>query len=706
MPDARDLVEAALERLAERPGFVKRDDQAQLALLLSDCIEGDASGVFEAPTGLGKSLAALIPAIAHAMATGKRTVIATYTNVLAEQYWRHDLPLALSLFPAELDGKPSLPRCEFLIGRQRYACWVAMAESAPDMLKEFAPKAELGIESEFRNLVKLGSVESARTWRQIGAPPVCPARLCPKYDQCFYYKARRSAERAPIVITNHSVVMQDAILWRASDGESTLLGEYSFLIVDEAHDFPAAALGALEFELSESRLGVLAAVTNKLEQSVLPLAAEAGRAKDWLDTCESFRGALTSCQSDLREFGLGLRRSGILAAAPAEVADHPQVRGMKIEEERARDLATGVARRIGDFLEAIGKALASWKGEEGKELADEAKEAIRSYQLYIREFGWGCEALFAPGGVSVSYAIEGAEAGRWSQEPRAASLRHDTVALAEPLREMLWERLPYACLSATLALDGDFEFFRRVTGVEPRFEEVLPSPFDYKAQAALYLPKPGSVPDPSLARKEGTEEQYFDALARELGAILEAVGGRTLALFHSRREMEAVYERIIGNRADDSLEIYVQRRSGASSVGERFRKNTNASLFAVRSFWTGFDAPGETLSCVALVRVPFEVPVDPPQVARQAWMQSQGLDPFGDHALPVAKMMMRQGAGRLIRRSDDRGLIALLDPRLRSKRYGEEILRNLPEMRVFDDPAEACAYLGLGAEGDGEPGGT
>jgi ATP-dependent DNA helicase DinG len=147
------------------------------------------------------------------------------------------------------------------------------------------------------------------------------------------------------------------------------------------------------------------------------------------------------------------------------------------------------------------------------------------------------------------------------------------------------------------------------------------------------------------------------------------------------------------------LPLYIQSRSGAASVGERFKSEVRSSLFALRSFWTGFDAPGETLSCVAIVRVPFEVPVDPAQIARNAYLASKGLDGFRSHSLPNAKMLLRQGVGRLIRRNEDKGIIAILDPRLRTKRYGEEILANLPPgMRTFDDSGEAAAWVGLAVQ--------
>jgi len=146
--------------------------------------------------------------------------------------------------------------------------------------------------------------------------------------------------------------------------------------------------------------------------------------------------------------------------------------------------------------------------------------------------------------------------------------------------------------------------------------------------------------------------------------------------------MEEVYARMIPM---DGLPLYIQSRVGAASVGDRFKNEIRSSLFALRSFWTGFDAPGETLSCVAVVRVPFEVPIDPAQIARSAYLASQGLDGFRSHSLPNAKMMIRQGVGRLIRRAEDKGLIAILDPRLRTKGYGRDFLTSLPRMRITSD---------------------
>lgn len=681
---AREWIERAFSRLAARPGFVERPDQRQLAHLLGDLIEGRSTGAFEAPTGLGKSLAALIPALAHAYASGKRTVIATYTNVLAEQYWRHDLPLARSLFEGAEEEAEFEARSAFLIGRQRYACRNAMRDVSPDIRPPIAG-VELGIETEFRQARLRPAKDFYPFWQSISVPPACASRLCPDYDDCYYYRSRRLAEKAEVIITNHSVVLQDAILRDADSDGVSLLGDYDFLILDEAHDFPQAALNALEFELSGPRLEVLQGIASRLERTLQPLADASGDTLVWAQLCETFRQAMAACRREVAAYAMVVGKPGILASAPDTVSTHPQVTAHTVRDNvpGARRLAEMVGDSTTAFVRATEGLLAKWRAEDvdGVRMAT---ESVKGYRMYLAEFGAGANALFSPNGVSVSYV------GRNGAD---AMLRLDVIGLAEPLKNLLWEKKPYACLSATLALDGAFDFFSRSTGAEPTFCEILPSPFDFRSQAALYLPPPGRIPDPTVARREGTEDGYHRAVARELSEIIETVGGRTLALFHSRREMEAV---LLYMTLPPEYPIYVQGRTGAGSVGERFLRNVNASLFALRSFWTGFDAPGETLSCVALVRVPFEVPVDPPQIARLAWLQTQGLDAFGAHTLPLAKMLMRQGAGRLIRRADDRGVIALLDSRLRTKRYGDEILANLPEgMRAFDDIRDAVGAIGL-----------
>lgn len=666
----RDRIEEAFRRLRERPGFVDRPDQRQLSLLIGDMLGEGETGVFEAPTGLGKSLAALLPALAHAR-DGKRVVVATYTNVLAEQYWSKDVPLARSLFeePAQV---------EFLIGRSRYACRLAAEELDPMLLREMEPM-RLGIETEFRGLIRPAK-RAGELWKKVAVPPVCPGRACPHYETCWYYEGRRRAVTAPVVITNHALVIQDALMAGEGDEGEGPLGRYDFLIVDEAHDLFGAAQNGLEFELSGARLSAMAAIATRLEYSVMPLASRLGDEIAWRRDMDTFRKHLDDHARTLDRFS----ESGVLDASPAEVRDSPAIRSMLQNDrlEEARTLAGMVAKLCETFERAVDRRLEKYKMQS----PDDARgvlEGVRNYRMYLHEFASGSRTLFTPEGVSVSHA------GLADGAPR---LRRDVVDVAGPLRPLLWDKRPWACLSATLAVDGGFDFYERLVGAKGSYEEVLPSPFDHAIQTAIYLPPEGTIPDPGVARREGMEDLYWQAMARQLSMIIRRMGGRTLGLFHSRKEMEGVARHM---DLPEGLPLLVQGRTGTAAAGERFKRNPEASLFGLRSFWTGFDAPGETLSCVAIARVPFEVPVDPPQVARMAWLASLGEDPFAAHTLPMAKMTMRQGAGRLIRDAADRGVVALLDPRLRTKPWGEEILTNLPETTVFPDLLEAMAHVGL-----------
>ncbi len=683
---AADRIQEAFDRLNRQNGFESRPHQIQLALLISDMIESGATGVFEAPTGLGKSFAALLPAIANALESGKRTVVATYTNVLAEQYWRKDLPFALSLFDDS-------PKIAFMIGRQRYACLVQLEDELPSHREAFQEYANLGIESEFRRFAFSRKDLEARVWPKIATPSVCPARACPMYDDCYYYQARKRAEDAQVIITNHAFLLQDAIVANVDEEGEGLLGKVDFAIIDEAHDLPGAAVNALEFEITSSKLAMLSAMSIRLEKTLSNYLNRTGLQAELQSTGERFRTLVDGCQSQLASLGRQVRDSKLVAASPGEILDHPALKALLVQDERiaieslavsVRDACQAVTKRYDDILARL--------RDEKPESHRMAYESAQMTLSFLREYGSYSGHLLEPQGASISHVGQFQGMYREGQgavyEPR---VRSDVVDVAEPLKEILWNRVPTASLSATLAVDGAFDHYKRTTGVDPMFEEILPSPYDFRIQAALYLPKAGRIPDPTLARQNKEEPTYHYAIAQELRVILEACEGRTLVLFHSRKEMEAV--RGMLDMGPD-YPILVQPRSGAGDLGERFRKDPRTSLFALRSFWTGFDAPGETLICTVLVRIPFEVPTEPAQLGRLAYLAKQELDPFQVHTLPNAKMMMRQGAGRLIRSTRDWGVVAVLDPRVRTKRYGETILENLPtDMRRFDDFWEALAHV-------------
>lgn len=676
---AQELVQQAYEKLALRSGFDTRENQVQLSLLLADLIEQKQSGLFEAPTGLGKSLAALIPAIANAIVDGKTTVVATYTNVLADQYWNKDLPLALELFSQHVETA-------YLVGRQRYVCLLGMDEHMPNEIEDFKASADQGTETEFRRITRRRDREINTLWSKVQVPPVCPAKACPLYDDCYYYNARKKLEKAKIIITNHSVVLADAMSADPENDRDGILGKFDYLILDEAHDFLSAAVNSLEFELSVPRLNRLASISGHLENLVMPLAEAHGEQMEWHGKGDLLRNGVTDAQRELTALASNFTQGGILAINPIDIDSHPAV-----QRANAKDYVEEVghiSERVRIFCEQrstdVMLRLERYKHENKVPETKNVIEATNNYVRYIRDFAAGAHELSVPGEASVSYIGSSRD---------DVILRHDPIDLSIPLTKLVWDRVPYACISATLQVDGDFEFFERASGAKPMFREVLPSPFDFSYQSALYLPKQGAIPDPTQSKGGEAEQYYYQCIARELSHIIDICQGRTLVLFHSRKEMEGVRAYV---DVPDDLPILMQGRTGISTVGEQFKKNIFASLFALRSYWTGFDAQGETCSCVVLVRIPFEVPIDPPQIARMAYLASKELDPFQNHSLPMAKILMRQGAGRLIRSENDKGVIVLLDPRLKTKRYGEQILGNLPSgLRQFDDFRDAAGFIGF-----------
>ncbi|MBS1706259.1 MAG: ATP-dependent DNA helicase [Armatimonadetes bacterium] len=674
-------IDEAFSRLASRSGFSERPSQKQLALLLADSIIEGKSALYEAPTGLGKSLATLIPALVIAKDLGKRVVIATYTNVLAEQYWSKDLPFALDL----LDDKP---RTAFLLGQQRYACMIRMDQVGFDPLESKKSMGQ-GIESDgFKFLKKQRG--SKATWTDIQFPPRCEGRFCPLYRDCFYFSARRKAQNAGVVITNHSVVIQDALLKQGREGEGSLLGSYDYLILDEAHDFPQAVINGVEIILNAGTVRSGMEAVRAIGEEFGYIANRINRGETWRKTVRSTVMGLEQVVPALETLEIP-QKPTLYSCSPAELAPGTVLEQIKdsATAEVLQSVCGQIRAEVGNFHAEVSELMAGC-AERGEETADEAMRVLErssGWSLRLEQLGHAGSGLFDTSGVSSTYLVA---------EKSGASVRRDVIDLGPLLTELFWEKLPVAGLSATLCLDGNFDFYKKVTGWNPDFEEVLDSTFDYQSQAALYTPKVGAIPDPTLARKEGRESDYYASVANELWQIIRLLGGRTLALFPSRKEMEAVY-RLMPQEAQ--LPILIQRYGGTHLVAKQFKSSPETSLFALRSFWTGFDAPGDTCSCVAVVRIPFEVPYDPPNLTRQAWMAREGRDPFREWALPNAKIMIRQGVGRLIRRDEDRGLIALLDPRLCTKNYGQEILDNLPSgMRRFDSAEDAIGWLGLGCE--------
>jgi ATP-dependent DNA helicase DinG len=676
-----EAVDAAFQRLESRPDFEPRPVQRQMAQFVCEQLERGQSAMVEAPTGVGKSLAALLPAIAYSLQQRKRVVISTYTAMLAEQYWRKDLPLALSLFP-------TAPEVALAMGRSRYACVDIIrgnkaSRVRPELansLQQWVGVAHEGVESELNEFLRRKGVPErfARgLWEQIAVPSACRARLCPYYPTCFYYQARERARRAGIVITNHAFVLADAQVRQATDGAASLLDDYDYLILDEAHDLLDAAASALEFDLDSKFVERLVAhavnLSNQVGDALTGENSPAGFIMSVQRLVEGFSGRVRDAYEQMA-FPDDLPQEGVATrVAPETLAQMRPLQGAFRPDlhEQVSHTAAAIRKEIGDLYRELSQTLKDFKGQ----LTDAQHDAVRDLLLQFRgEFVMAYENL--------GRLAEPAEGVSWVEPdtPRWKAC-YEPLALGEWLRTRLWRDRPALLMSATLTIDGRFDFFAGQLGFEAHATLQLPYVFDYRRQCALYLPRVGAIPPPPPNARAPGADAYYRRLADEIGALIRLTHGRALVLFASVAEMRAVRERI----QLDGVRILMQGDGSVADLARQFREDVHSVLFGVRSFWTGFDAPGETLVNLILTRIPFEVPTTPLQRARQAWFEAQGLDPFRAWTLPMVKQQMRQGFGRLIRRADDWGIAAILDPRMRTKAYGREILNNLPQgVRVFD----------------------
>ncbi|MFN3690191.1 MAG: ATP-dependent DNA helicase, partial [Fimbriimonadales bacterium] len=493
----------------------------------------------------------------------------------------------------------------------------------------------------------------------------------------------RAAE-ARIVVTNHAFVLTDAIVRTSTNDEVSLLDDYDFLIVDEAHDLLDAAASALKFNLDQDLVDWLiahaAALSNQLSDALTSEKPPLG----FLNSVQKCgEGFAARCREAMGAVQLPpLPREGVaVRVAPEELARQPALASAYRAD--LHPLVAHVADTLRAEISALYRELEQIYRDHKGALNDGQRAAVEETLMQFRH------------GFMLTYQDLGrlkepTEGVSWV-EPAEKGWQacYEPLMLADWLRAQLWQRQPALLMSATLTVDGRFDFFKQQLGLETPHLLRLPPVFDYGRQCALYLPPLGTIPDPPQNAHAPGAGAYYQRLADEIGALLRLTHGRALVLFASRHEMHEVYRRL---PTLPDVRVMLQGEGSNADLSKQFREDVHSVLFGVRSFWTGFDAPGETLMNLILTRIPFEVPTTPLQRARQAWFELQGVSAFAAWALPMAKQQMRQGFGRLIRRSNDTGIVAILDPRMRTKSYGREILNNLPQGIPIFDSIDALAH--------------
>ena len=628
---------AALGRdgpLAEQiSSFTPRPGQQDMAMRLEQVLADQSILIAESGTGTGKTFAYLVPALL----SGRKVLISTGTRNLQDQLFHRDLPMVRAAL--------GIPKTTALLkGRANYLClhrleraelearFASRRESnAFVRVREWSARTRSGDISELAELP-----EDSDIWPLVtSTTDNCLGSGCEHYDDCFVNKARRDALSADVLVVNHHLFFADLAL--REEGFGQLLPGVEAVIFDEAHQLPEIASNFFGINLSSHQLFGLCrdTVTEELKENSAVPGLQTAAAK------------LEKSVADLRlAFGVEPQRAAWGAIAGRK--------GFQAALSDTRQCLT-VLTNLLDQAAARGTGLAA---------------------CFRRASGYLDRLLLlsdSPPPDTIPW---------FETSARSFLLRLTPMDVATPFRASMADHpRAWVFTSATLAVDGNFDHFRLQLGLEDAETGVWESPFDYAQQALLYLPQ--NLPEPSAP-------DYTERVLETSLPVLAASRGRAFLLFTSHRALKFAAD-WLPSRIDYPL--LVQGTMPRAELLERFRQLGNAVLLGTSSFWEGVDVRGEALSCVIIDKLPFASPDDPVLKARAAAMQESGRNPFMEHQLPNAVIALKQGAGRLIRDVQDRGVLVLCDPRLRSKGYGKVFLASLPPLPRTRDLATVQAFF-------------
>ncbi|MBN1478618.1 helicase, partial [Candidatus Sumerlaeota bacterium] len=713
IPEVQPLDISDLERRLAPDGelaraledYEHRPTQLQMLQAVAGVFNDNRLAVIEAGTGTGKSLAYLLPAIRWARSNHQRVVISTSTINLQEQLIHKDLPFLRGHMGEEFHAVLVKGRTNYLCRRKLEAVmrdrkgWDFTEPGSAEQLEEIAAWAE---RTEDGSLSDLSFQPSREVWERVESHSDTTLRVrCPHHDKCFFYRARRRAARADLLVVNHSLLMSDLSIRQASNnwGAPAALPPYHRVILDEAHNVEAAATS--HFTRQVTRGGVM----RQLGRLIASRRRQAGLIPAmWRALCDamvSHTGPLMQRLADdlegpLREmrFALGEEAGRVFDVIEDALVEHSGREPRPGEEITVRLTEDAEASRLWrDALRPGLEALA--RGFES--LLERLRATLRSCEEVDDETAKGIEAPLIELRAAANQLAETASICRFlargrtrshchwfslrtaRQGPNSLALAAAPLSVAEALRTALFERFPSVVMtSATLSVAGRFDHLERELGLEGLGEHrlaemALPAPFDYERQALVAvssdLPDPGSPESP-------------DALARVILPAVLASRGRAFVLFTSYRMLQAVADRLSPSLAAAGLRPLRQGETNRLELLRRFRADPAPVLFATASFWEGVDVRGDGLVNLILTRLPFQVPTDPLLEARAEALAMEGGDPFTQLQLPRAVIKFKQGFGRLIRHRSDRGCVLLLDSRLVRRGYGRTFLRSLPTAAV------------------------
>lgn len=636
------ILEKYFEILQKFSRYERREAQERMVTTVADSLAQKQNLVVEAGTGSGKSFGYLIPALYQQSQNPdekkKPVVISTATIALQEQLLQKDIP-----FLAEASGMDKLS-VKLVKGRGNYICIQKLLE----MERQLQPKSREMLHVQFLkselndgwngDIADLSLALPNEFWKEVRSDSEdCLGRKCRFYDENPYRKAREDLDQADILIANHALYLQDI-----GAGQS-ILPPHDTVIFDEAHQLKHYALNAFTVRIGKFATQKLLQKIHRRLQAIPEqfhhlIADSEAAIFEWLFRSEHSTFRLypddlflylvkkhIQVLQELEKWLVGMDMKQLTLIRPEMFESDLDMDKAKVQREKLIQQLQGLTTRWEFFLEEdpFTKQRVNWV------------EVDRDRLYY--------------------------------------ELKSTPLNIADMMRNLLWKEKNAVLTSATLAVNNSLNFVRQDLGITEGNDLVLPSPFKYEDQCVLYLPD--GLPEPN-------SDAFLFAITDEIERILRISRGRAFVLFTSNSAMQRVSHALIPRL---SYPCRVQGELPRNRLIEWFKQTPNSIIFATSTFWEGIDIPGESLSCVIIDKIPFSPPGDPVNQAVTDFIKARGDDWFGQYALPQAVIKLKQGFGRLIRSSSDKGLVAILDPRIRRKGYGKIIQRSLPTTQIIHD---------------------
>jgi ATP-dependent DNA helicase DinG len=688
-----------------------RPQQMDMTLTIEKSIEENKHLIIEAGTGVGKSMAYLIPFIFWTVRNKKKVVISTYTKTLQEQLINKDLPFLRNALRSASDNtrQNDLPGQEekfdffytLCVGGQNYLCLRRFNQLQMhglfDTKKEVKELQEIiQWEGQTKSGLRSGLdfEPSQAVWSKVcRESDLCFGKKCPFIDDCYYYKARRKEYKAQILVTNHHLFFANLV------NEGRVLPDFDAVVFDEAQTLEDVATNYFGIEISNFKVkflfdsilnpktgkGLITRLFKPSDKTVATIRKTLNEAKQASDL---FFSEITE------KYGTGSRTTRIREKGVINNYLNKPLSNLSASLESLLNLVTVEEERLEIF------AFASRCSEINKNISTIINQELEEY-VYWAEVEKRTNSLELS-----NHKYASLRAGTHRQA--RCSLSAAPINIAEDFEKQIFDKIrPVILTSATLSVNGNFNYIKERLGISACTpardfhreeldsditnggdfcEKIIGSPFNFSENALIYVPD--NIPDPNQE-----PDAYRHNITKHIKEIISLTQGRSFILFTSFEMLNAVYEKIKDNM--DTYTLFKQGDKPRYQLLEEFKASKKPVLFGTATFWQGVDVPGEALKCVIITKLPFAVPSDPIIEARMELLKAQNKNPFMDYQVPQAITLLRQGFGRLIRTATDTGIVAILDPRIKSKFYGRHFLNSLPDCKKASDIKDIKNFLDL-----------